>query len=228
METPKAYGPIPGAMQPWQKKAVLIALEGIDGAGKTTAGLNLVHDLRARGHLVLWRPNRSLRPLRNALEELAREEGYPSRFDMLGNDQAQLISAVAKWRDLLGLREDLECDGVVVIVDRYKYAHMALTRAFRTSNEDLVRQLYAGFPEANVTYYIDVDPEVAAERVDRRAIDSNTVEFLTDFARAFNEMPEFGTFTMLQAGKSADEVFAQLRTDVRGRLAGPSTVSLDR
>jgi dTMP kinase len=212
-------GPTPPAAQPWQKRAVLIALEGLDGAGKTTAGLRLAHELDKSGHKVLWWPNRTLRPMRHALEDLARQEGYADRFDMLGNDQAQLISAVAKWRELLDLREHLDGDGLV-IVDRYKYAHIALTQAFRTGNEDLVRELFEVLPDADVTYYFDVDPAVAAERVHRRGVDSNTADFLADFARAYGELPEFGKFTMLAAGKPADEVFSQLWADLRGRLTG--------
>ena len=219
MEPGPAADPAPSWAPVWRRNATLIALEGPDGAGKTTAGLRLVDELRAAGHAVTWHPNRSLRPVRRALEELAAEEGHPDRFAMLGRDHAQLISAVAKWRELLDLREDLARHREVVVVDRYKYAHIALTRTYGTTNEGLVRELYAVLPDADVVYYFDVDPAVAAERVRRRGVDTNATDFLAGFARAYRELPEFARFTVLRAADPPKQVFAQLWADISGRLA---------
>lgn len=202
-------------LQPLEKNATLIALEGVDGSGKTTAGLRLVEKLEGDGHSVSWHPNRSMRPLRQALENLAREDGFRDRFEMLGRNEAQLISAVAKWRDLLELRADLARDDHVVVVDRYKYAHLALTEAFETTNGEIVRRMFEVYPDADQVFYFDVESATAAERVNARGVDRNAVEFLERFSVAFKELPEFGAFTVLDAQPSADDVFATLCATLR-------------
>jgi dTMP kinase len=201
------------------KRATLVAVEGTDGAGKTTAALRLVRELRAQGRRVTWFPNRTVRPVRQALTRLAREEGLADRFELYGRDFAQFLSAVMKWRELLDLEPALGRPDEIVVIDRYVHAQFALTRAFETGNEPLVRRLFAAFPAPDAVVYLDLDPESAAERIRRRGVDRNSVEFLRAFRSAFRELPEFASFHVLDAARTQDEVFHQVLAIVERVLA---------
>ncbi|MBK3571231.1 MULTISPECIES: dTMP kinase [unclassified Streptomyces] len=207
----------PGSIE---KRATLIAVEGTDGVGKTTAALRLVEELRARGHSVTWFPNRTFRPVRQALERLAQEEGLAHRFELFGPDFGQLLPSVMKWRELLELEPELGRPGHFVVTDRYKHAWFALANTFGTGNEPLLRRLYAALPEPDVVLYLDVDPRVAAERVERRGVDRNTVEHLSRFRSAFHALPEFPSFRVVDAGQAADAVFQDLWDDVAALVPG--------
>ncbi|MEV7190826.1 hypothetical protein AB0N81_03325 [Streptomyces sp. NPDC093510] len=197
----------PGSIQ---KQACLIAVEGTDGSGKTTAALALVDMLRKCGRSVTWFPNRTFRPVRTALDRLAREEGHENRFELFGRDFAQLIPSIMKWRELLELETDLNRPDHFVVVDRYKYAQFALARTFETGNEPLLRRLFSAFPEPDLVFFLDVEPGVAAERVRTRGVDTNTTEFLAGFRDAFHRLPEYETFHVIDASRSADDVFKEI------------------
>ncbi len=209
----------PGSIK---KLATLIAIEGTDGSGKTTAALRLVETLRADGHSVTWFPNRTFRPVRQALDRLARDEGHENRFELFGKDFAQFIPSVMKWRELLELEEDLGRPGHIVVVDRYVHAQFALARAFDTTNEPLLRRLFSCFPLPDTVFFLDVDPETAAERVLRRGADTNTTDFLTRFRDAFRSLPEYGSFRVIDASRPADAVFADIRAHVRVGTPSPA------
>lgn len=207
--------------QALQKQATLVVLEGTDGSGKTTAALRLVTELQKLGLPVSWHPNRTFRPVREALNAVAREEGFQDRFDMLGRDFGQLIPSVLKWREMLAVEEDLGRPGHWVVIDRYIYAQFALARTYDTGNEPLLRRLYRIFPAPDAVFFLDLDPATAGERVRRRGVDSNSREFLQRFRTAFQGLPEYPDFTLVDAGRGPDEVFVDIWSGLRELLPAP-------
>lgn len=191
---------------PIVKRATLIAFEGIDGSGKTTmAGLLAerlsIHGVRTSVHL-----NRSLKPVREALDALARKDGYHDRYDMLGADNAQFIAALLKWRELLEITPLLEMDDHVVIVDRYFYTHLALAVAHDTSNEERLRWLFNMFPTPDIVLFMDLAPEIAARRVFKRGRDTNSLEFLVRLRAGYLSLPEMQQFKVLASDADAATV----------------------
>lgn len=75
--------------QPSSKQAALIAFEGIDGSGKTTAAHLLAERLAAHGVRYTVHRNRSLGPVSEALDNPAIAEGYRDRLALFGADSAQ-------------------------------------------------------------------------------------------------------------------------------------------
>jgi len=183
--------------KPIAKRATLIAFEGIDGSGKTTAASLLAERLAAHGVGTTLHLNRSLRPVRDALDSLAREDGYRDRFDMFGPSNAQFMAALLKWRELLDLEPELEKENHVVLVDRYFYTHLALAVAHRTTNDALLRRLFSAFPTPDVVLFIDVDPKVAVERVFKRGRDTNSLDFLVRLRDGYMSLPEMRQFHVL-------------------------------
>lgn len=192
------------------KNAALIVLEGIDGSGKSTLGRTLAERLHAEGRSASWHPNRNLQPVRDTLDEIAWEQGYAHRFEMLGRDRAQFLAAVLKFRDLLELEPELARENHVVVLDRYYYTHLALAEASHTGNGPRLRRLYRSLPVPDATLLLDVTPRVALERVQARGTDSNSLPFLTRFAEAYRGLPETRAgFVVLDADQRPEEVLDQ-------------------
>lgn len=199
------------------KRATLIAFEGIDGSGKTTAASLLEERLTAAGVACTVHRNHSLGPVRGALESLAEAEGYRDRFDMFGADTAQFMGALLKWRELLDIAPLLDRENHVILVDRYVYTQLALAAVHETKNAGRLRHLFDTFPTPDVVLFIDVPPELAVERVSKRGRDVNSLDFLTRLRDGFWALPEMSQFHVLDGtadpalvGERAWQVVAQV------------------
>jgi dTMP kinase len=198
-------------VEPLPKRATLIVIEGIDGSGKTTLGRSLVERLQADGHNVRWYPNKNLAPVRSALDGIARGRGFADRFEMLGRDQAQFLAAALKLRDMLDLAPDLADEGLVMVMDRYYYSHLALALVMRTANEARLRRLYQVLPTPDLLLLVNVSPPIALQRVTARGTDSNTLQFLRDFADAYENLAERDPhFTVVSGEREPDAVLADV------------------
>lgn len=206
-------------MNQLRKRAMLVVIEGIDGSGKTTLGRRLTDATIAFGYRARWYPNRNLSPVRAALDGIAREQGYADRFEMLGRDEAQFLAAVLKMRDMLDLAEDFDDPDLVMIMDRYYHSHLALAQVMRTRNEARLRALYSALPDPDLLMLVEVSPAVALGRVRLRGTDSNTSEFLEDFASAYADLASRDpAFTVVSGERTPDEVLAEAWTRTRAVL----------
>ncbi|HUP12154.1 MAG TPA: dTMP kinase [Niastella sp.] len=145
------------------RKNLFIALEGIDGSGKSTQTKLLTEQLAARGHQVYS----TFEPTNNQIGKLIREI-------LRGNAKAdhRVIAGlfVADRLDHLlneeyGIVKKLE-EGYTVIMDRYLFSSYAYQGAHM--NIDWVIQANAMSAEIlrpDVNIFIDVSPEVSMHRV---------------------------------------------------------------
>jgi dTMP kinase len=153
---------------------MIIALEGIDGAGKSTAALDLSAQLTKRGidNVLISSTSfasgeterekrddqdpddESLRELWELRDELA--ESFGPRSLCLSN----AWEFAFRWEGLA--IPSLEARKVI-IADRY--IDTALVReVLRGIDEAYVRSVYAFAPPPDIVLYIDIDPEVAYRR----------------------------------------------------------------
>ncbi len=207
--------------EPIPRRATLIAFEGIDGSGKTTVARLLAQRLTAHGVATSLQLNRSLGPVRDILDTLAREDGYRDRFDMFGSSNAQFMGALLKWRELLDLAPLLDQKDHVVVVDRYIYTHLALAVAHDTENTTLLRRLFSVFPVPDIVLFMDVAPRVAAERVFQRGRDTNSLDFLTRLRDGYLSLPEMQEFQVLPGDADPTTVL-----DDAWRMVTPKTATL--
>jgi dTMP kinase len=199
------------------KRARTIALIGIDGSGKTTQVGRLAEWARAQGHAPIVHPNESLGRIKSQLSRLAAEDDL-ALDDYLGVDLSQILAAVLKWNTLAKVADVLACPGNVVLFDRYSYCQLAAARRAGWHARELIEGLYRVFPPPDLTVLLEVDPELAAARIEARGGELVDLPFLEFHAAAYKALPEAGTFVVVDAGSSQEVVWQRVVDAVRARL----------
>lgn len=215
-------------LKPMPKRATLIAFEGIDGSGKTTTATLLAERLTAHGVGTSLHLNRSLGPVRDALDTIAHEDGYRDRFDKFGASNAQLMGALLKWRELLDLEPLLDQKNHVVVLDRYFYTFLALAVAHETTNGAVLRRLFSVFPAPDIVLFIDVDPKIAVERVFKRGRDTNSLKYLVRLRDGFMSLPEMRQFQVLAGDADPAAVLDDAWRIIKPKIVPASTTRRSR
>ncbi len=209
---PAASGPAPrlaGVVQPY---GTFVALEGGDGAGKSTQARRLAERLRASGHdVVLTRePGDCLigPAVRAIVLDSAAAPGLSDRAEALlyAADRAQHVAEV--------IRPAL-ARGALVVSDRYVDSSIAYQGAGRGLDPADVQQLSAfatGGLRPDLTVLLDLDPAVALARSAqaRDRLESEPLDFHARVRAAFRGLaarqPE--RYAVVDAAGHPDDVAA--------------------
>ncbi|MEV0434428.1 dTMP kinase [Nocardia sp. NPDC050413] len=153
---------------------VLIAVEGLDGAGKRTLIDGLVDELSAKGlragSLAFPRYGRSIHA------DLAAEALRGAHGDLAGSINAMAIMFALDRADASAELSNLLDANDIVILDRWVASNAAYSaaRAVQDADGEIVAWVgdleygRLGLPVPDLTVLIDVGTEVAAERARRR------------------------------------------------------------
>jgi len=138
---------------------VLIAFEGIDGAGKTTQVDLLADFFRQVGEPVV----RSKEPTDGPWGRKIRASASNGRMKLAEELQAFTEDRKEHVRELIlpALRE-----GKTVILDRYFYSTIAYQGTRGTDTKELARQMHEIAPTPDIVFLIDVPPAVGLERIE--------------------------------------------------------------
>jgi dTMP kinase len=135
----------------------LIAVEGIDGSGKSTQVKLLERWLRARGYPVHFTEWNSSRLVRNSMRRGKRRNLLtPSTFSLL---HAVDFADRFIYQILPHLRA-----GMIVLADRYVYTAFARDVA-RGVHPDWVRGVYRFAPRPDLTFFFRIPIDVSLERL---------------------------------------------------------------
>jgi dTMP kinase len=135
----------------------LIAIEGIDQAGKQTVARWLVDQLRSRGILTeeTGFPDYATQLGEEITRFLRNERGYPPQV-------RQLLYTANRWERASEIREWLD-DGATVVIDRYIASGVAYGAA-QGLPMDWMLAIERGLPTPDVTLLLDILPEISIER----------------------------------------------------------------
>jgi dTMP kinase len=200
---------------------VLITVEGIDGAGKTTLVAGLADALRSRGTpLEVLREPGGVR-LSERLRELVKDPELS-----IGPRAETLVYAAARAQLVdERLRPALE-DGRWVLLDRFVDSSLAYQGAGRALGVDVVRglNLFAtGGLVPDRTLLLRVEPETGLARVGRRLegfdrLESERLEFWAAVTHAYDELagedPE--RWIVLDASQPPEAVLAEALRQLDG------------
>jgi dTMP kinase len=203
---------------------MFITLEGPEGSGKTSHVPYLVEYLREKGYTVF--PTREpggtsiSEQIRDILHDLKNAEMHPRTETLLYQAaRAQIVEQVIRPR---------LAAGEMVISDRYYDSTIAYQGYGHQQNLEDIRALvtYAtGGLVPDLTFLLDVDVEEGLKRKTQNGaewnrLDAYTIEFHRRVRAGYLEMVdrETGRWVVLDAGRSWDEVQAELRKVIEERL----------
>src|SRR5439155_10296160 len=137
---------------------LLIAIEGIDGAGKTTQGQLLEGLLQSRGYEVVRTKEPTKGKWGTLLRETANSERLPpeEELDAFVSDRREHVKTV--------ILPNLEA-GKIVVVDRYYFSTVAYQGARGMDVEEILRINEQFAPEPDILILIDVEPELGIKRI---------------------------------------------------------------
>lgn len=200
-----------------RRNPVTIALLGIDGCGKTTQARRLAVGLRDQGVEARYFENAGGRPVLDGVaRRLGREDGRAliGARGVVATETALRGLAIA--RSLRWARRP----GRVAVMDRYAYCQYALMAARRDGGIARIRRRFRAFPAPDLVLYLAV-PEIQAQaRVEARGYDRECLSHLVAYSAAYEALPEFPGFTVVDATGSEDEVAARVLAAVRPALRG--------
>jgi dTMP kinase len=173
-------------------RGLFIALEGVEGSGKTTQARLLLENLRARGLDVVAAREPGSTPLGERVRETVLMDvslHVPARSELF-----LMLAARAAFVDQV-VRPALE-RGAVVVADRFELSTLAYQGAGRGLDLERVRACNrfatAGL-EPHVTVLLDLDPDEGADRQRAEGKDPDRLEredpgFHLRVARAYREL----------------------------------------
>ncbi|XP_039583824.1 thymidylate kinase isoform X1 [Passer montanus] len=140
------------------RRGALIALEGVDRAGKSTQGRRLVEALREAGHRadLLRFPDRT-----TEIGQLI--SSYLGREKNLEDHTIHLLFSANRWEHVPMMKEKLQ-QGITVVLDRYAFSGVAFTSAKGNFGLDWCKQPDVGLPKPDLILFLQLNPEAAAER----------------------------------------------------------------
>ncbi|XP_032553305.1 thymidylate kinase [Chiroxiphia lanceolata] len=140
------------------RRGALIALEGVDRAGKSTQGRRLVQGLRAAGHKadLIRFPDRTTEIGQLISSYLVREKD-------LEDHTIHLLFSANRWEHVPGMKEKLH-QGITIVVDRYAFSGVAFTNAKGNFCLDWCKQPDVGLPKPDLILFLQLSPEEAVER----------------------------------------------------------------
>jgi dTMP kinase len=180
-------------------KGLLIVLEGLDGAGKTTVALEIVDMLSRKGYRALYTYEPFDSPFAQALSKVKSELSLSPLIDALAMtcDRAYHVeTTVIPYLE----------KGYVVVMDRYFYSTIAYQGAMGLDLEWL-RILNSVFIKPDLAIYLDVEPEEGLRRSrTRKWVFYEKPEILRRAREIYIEMVRRGELAMVNAMKPKEEV----------------------
>lgn len=155
----------------------LIAIEGIDGAGKSTQA-NLVQSVLQSRRLKVMQTKE---PTTGQWGQMLRDSAATGRLSL--EEEINVFIKDRKEHVETKIIPALE-DGWIVIVDRYYFSNMAYQGSRGMAPEEIMRLNESFAPEPDLLVLIDVDPKVGLERIRTRGDRANHFEDSSTLTKA--------------------------------------------
>ncbi|WP_189114229.1 dTMP kinase [Pilimelia terevasa] len=201
-----------------RRRPPVIALVGIDGAGKTSHAAALSRWLSDRGVPAAHCRNPGGRV---ALGRLGRRLGRRDAVHLLG--RRGFVAAEVTLRGLAIARSLLHArlTGRTAVMDRYTYCQYAAMRARGDRGHRLARVAYALFPQPDLVCFLHVSPPAAHARIVARGTDSEELAYLHALDAAYRALPEAAGFRVVPADGTPTEVLGAIQAAITEALPVP-------
>ncbi len=188
---------------------MIVAIEGIDGAGKTTQAKRLVRFLRSKGVAAEYTSEPTGSALGRMIKSYLRRGGANPHL-------LALLFAADRIYHLNKVVNPMLERGQVVVCDRYLYSSYAY-QGVMTGSPLWVREINKMAPHPDIAVLLDISVEEALRRKKKR-IRFEDPGFLEEVRREYLRLCEAGLMVKVDAGGGVDVVFGELVRVVAPRL----------
>ncbi|HEX5792705.1 MAG TPA: dTMP kinase [Rheinheimera sp.] len=165
-------------------KGKFIVVEGLEGAGKSTAIAYVKQYLQQRGHDVVCTREPGGTPLAESLRTLVKQI---QSSEIVAPQTELLLMYAARMQLVLNVIRPALAAGKWVLADRHDMSSRAYQGGGRELDEQFINQLrqaVLGDLTADLTLYLDIDPAIGLQRAKARGeLDRIELEQLAFFQR---------------------------------------------
>lgn len=196
---------------------------GIDGSGKTTQLTRLASALEPRPVVRTRQPSDVYRSDPEVRRYLNKDVTDREAEELL--PEMAVFAAFDRLRHLRTLVRPALQRGKIVLSDRYVYSSFAYFTARGLTDLDWLMALNREADQPDLVFYLDIDPEVAIERIiardgqshKREELDLKRMRAVSDVFRAQPWGPS-GNFRVLDGARPAGELSSLILAETLSRL----------
>ncbi len=198
------------------RRGKIIALEGIDGSGKTTISNMLYHTMRNQKVPIYYTFEPTYSRVGSIIHKILRGDMKTSPAFlalMFASDRVYHFDEEI-W--------PIVCEGTNVIVDRYIHSSIAY-QGVALRDEKWVRLINQRVPPPDLGLYIDIEPREAVKRLlamgrVRKPTIFEKIRFLTEVRRAYEAIVSRGELIEVDGNGDKEEVLSRARKIVATKL----------
>lgn len=196
-------------------KNIFIALEGIDGSGKTTQLKLLTEKMEAEGHKVYSTFEPTNRPIGAMIRTILKGETHTDDRVIAGLFVADRLDHLLNEES--GIVKKLQ-EGYTVICDRYCFS----SYAYQGTHMDMdwviaANAMSASILKPDVNIFIDIAPEISMQRIQKNRESIEIYETLENqkkvrdkFFEAFDKMKNKEKIVIVDGNKNTGEVAGEI------------------
>lgn len=187
-----------------------IAIEGIDGSGKTTHSKKLARWLNKHGVKSIYTREPTNGDIGRILKRMARKKNVDPRVEAL-------LFAADRLEHLNKVIQPYVKKGYVVISDRYVYSSLAY-QTVTTSDPEWVKEINKFAYKPDLTILLDLEPRIGLSRVRRNRTRFEEESFLEKVRQEYLRLAGKDELKIIDASKSIEEVFEKIVREVEEHL----------
>lgn len=202
---------------------LFITLEGVEGAGKSTQMARIRDWLEARGHQVI----ETREPGGTRISELIRDVVLHGQHPEMSPHTELLLIFAARAQHLDELIRPALARGEAVLCDRFtdaSYAYQGGGRGLPAAEIEALESMVQGELRPDLTLLLDLPAIRGLERTSDRGsedrFETESLQFLERAREAYLERARVhpGRYVVIDASRSADQVWEQIRGVLEGRF----------
>lgn len=185
-----------------------IVVEGADGAGTTTISERLAEEIEAQ-----WTFEPTDKKIGEKVDEIISSDNHSpaaTALSFASDRMVHLEERVIPWLE----------NGDKVVSDRYYHSSLVYQPVMGADRE-WVESINREALKPDLTIILDVSAEIGMSRVENRGHDGNIFEeldFQEEVVERYRRFADEESVVVIDASKSEDEVFSEVRAAVRQKL----------
>jgi dTMP kinase len=187
-------------------RGMLIVIEGIDRAGKTTLLKRLVEHFQTKNvNVISFRFPDRLTPIGTIITQYLELPPQTNlKTEDLDDRTIHLLFSANRWEQATFINEEL-MKGTHVIIDRYAYSGVCYSAA-KGIDREWCKFTEIGLPEPDLVLYLDIQPEISCARNDFGNERHDSLEFQKQVYEQFQTFRGLPQWHTIDATLTPDEI----------------------